>query len=179
MERVVGRIGKPHGIRGEVTVQVHTDAPEQRFADGAQLETQPAERGPLRVASTRWHSGRLLVQFAGVPDVAAAERLRGTMLVISTAELPPLDDPDEFYDHQLEGLRAVTVDGAPLGVVVEVIHAPGGDMLAIDRPATDRPGVDRPQQAQLLVPFVATMVPTVDLAAGQVTVDPPPGLLEL
>ena len=170
---VVGRVGRPQGLRGEVTVEVRTDAPEERFAVGARLLTSPPERGPLRVAQSRDHSGRLVVLFAGVPDRTAAELLRDTLLLVDSATLPPTDDPDVFHDFQLVGLRAELADGSPLGEVAEVLHLPGGDVLAVRR---DQVAVGAPE---LLVPFVAAMVPVVDLAGRRVVVNPPPGLLDL
>ncbi|MDX6196898.1 MAG: rRNA processing protein RimM [Actinomycetota bacterium] len=165
----VGRIGKPQGIRGEVTVEVRTDAPEVRFADGAVLFTDPEERGPLTVESTRDQNGRLVVAFAGVRDRNAAEALRNTMLLVDAADVPPSDDPDEFHDTQLMGLRAELVDGSPLGEVTDVLHLPHGDVLV----------VRRDEGAEVLVPFVKAIVPTVDIAAGRLVVDPPEGLLDL
>src|SRR5688572_3682936 len=101
---VVGRIGKPQGIKGEVTVEVRTDDPAARFAAGSVLLTDPAERGPLTVDAARDHSGKLVVAFAGVPDRTAAEALRGTLLVVDAADLPMPDDEDEFHDHVLRGM---------------------------------------------------------------------------
>jgi len=103
---VVGRIGKPQGIRGEVTVEVRTDDPDQRFAAGSILLTDPADRGPLTVERARDHSGKLVVAFEGVPDRNAAELLRGTLLVVDAATLPDPDDEDEFHDHVLRGHAA-------------------------------------------------------------------------
>jgi 16S rRNA processing protein RimM len=168
MQLVVGRIGRAHGIRGEVGVEVRTDDPDLRFADGAQLATDPPERGPLTVVATRWHSGRLLVRFKGLDDRTAAENMRGTMLVIEVDESERPQDPDEFYDHQLVGLRVITTAGDEVGEVAEVLHLPAQDVLAIKR--TD--GVE------VLVPFVQELVPAVDLDRGSVTVDPRPGLLD-
>jgi len=168
MQLVVGRIGRAHGIRGEVGVEVRTDDPDLRFADGAQLATDPPERGPLTVVATRWHSGRLLVRFKGLDDRTAAENMRGTMLVIEVDESERPQDPDEFYDHQLVGLRVITTAGDEVGEVAEVLHLPAQDVLAIKR--TD--GVE------VLVPFVQVLVPVVDLDRGSVTVDPRPGLLD-
>jgi len=168
MQLVVGRIGRAHGIRGEVGVEVRTDDPDLRFADGARLATDPPERGPLTVVATRWHSGRLLVRFKGLDDRTAAENLRGTMLVIEVDESERPQDPDEFYDHQLVGLRVITTAGDEVGEVAEVLHLPAQDVLAIKR--TD--GVE------VLVPFVQELVPAVDLDRGSVTVDPRPGLLD-
>jgi 16S rRNA processing protein RimM len=166
---VVGRIGKPQGIKGEVTVEVRTDAPDTRFADGAVLLTEPAERGPLTVAGSRDQNGRLMVAFAGVSDRNAAELLRDTLLLVDAADLPPIDDPDEFHDVQLVGLTAVLADGTPLGRVGEVLHLPHGDVLVVRREAGP----------ELLVPFVAAIVPEVDLAGGRLVVEPPEGLLDL
>jgi 16S rRNA processing protein RimM len=167
VELVVGRVGRPHGIRGEVTVEVRTDAPDDRFASGRVLATDPAESGPLTVDGVRWHSGRLLVRFAGIDDRNAAESVRGVVLLVDSADLPPADDPDEFYDHELIGLAAVTVDGEKIGTVTEVRHL-GQDLLVIDR---TEPG------DEVLVPFVSALVPDVDVTAGRVVIDPPPGLL--
>ncbi|GAA5062829.1 16S rRNA processing protein RimM [Thermocatellispora tengchongensis] len=166
MQLVVGRIGRPHGIRGEVTVDVRTDDPELRFAPGARLDTDPPSAGPLLVESVRPHAGFLLVRFAGVPDRTAAEALRGTMLVVESAEVPPLDDPDEFYDHQLIGLAVETVSGEPVGKVADVLHH-GQDLLVVRRGAEE-----------VFVPFVRALVPEVDVAGGRLVVDPPPGLLD-
>jgi 16S rRNA processing protein RimM len=133
------------------------------------LETDPAERGPLTVEHTRWHSGRLLVRFAGVPDRTAAEALRGTLLVAdSSTSVSPADD-DEFWDHDLVGLRVTAADGTALGEVTDVLHPPGPPLLTVRRPGG----------AELLVPFVRDIVPTVDLAGGRIVVALPDGLLEL
>jgi 16S rRNA processing protein RimM len=163
--RVVGRIGRPHGLRGEVVVQVRTDSPEERFVPGVRFGAGGDRT--LTVDTVRPHAGALLVHFAGVTDRAAAGLLRGTLLTIGITELPELDDPDEFYDHQLEGLAAVGADGAVLGTVREVVHAPASDLLVVQ---TDR--------GEALVPFVHDIVPEVDLAGGRVVLDPPAGLLD-
>ncbi len=167
---VVGRIGRPQGIRGEVTVQVRTDDPDARFAPGAVLHTDPPERGPLTVAGARWQNGRLVVAFDGLPDRNAAEALRETLLQVDARTLPPPDDEDEFHDHVLRGMAAVLPDGAPLGEVVDVLHLPHGDVLVVARADTG---------AEVLVPFVKAMVPVVDVAARRLQVDPPEGLLDL
>lgn len=162
----VGRIGRPHGIRGEVTVEVLTDDPDARFAPGAVLHTDPVEAGPLTVVATR-HSGHIpLVTFEGVGDREAAEALRGTVLQVDVDTLPDLSDDDEYYDHQLIGLRARSVTGSELGTVVAVLHAPAAPVLTVRR-------VDGTDE---LVPFVAAIVPEVDLAAGVLTIAPPDGM---
>ncbi|MGY1730745.1 ribosome maturation factor RimM [Geodermatophilus sp. SYSU D01045] len=165
---VVGRIGRPHGVRGEATVEVRTDDPGERFRPGAVLRTVPAERGPLTVAGARWHREVLLLAFEGYDSRETVETLRDTLLEVPVADLPALEDPDAFYDHQLVGLAARLTDGTPLGEVTAVRHE-GADLLV----------VDRAEGGELLVPFVTAIVPTVDLAGGFVVVDPPEGLLEL
>lgn len=167
---VVGRIGKPQGLRGEVTVEVRTDEPDDRFADGSVLLTGT---GSLTVESTRYMGPRLVVAFQGVPDRTAAEQLRGTVLHVDARTLPVPDDPDVFLDSQLVGLRAELEDGTLVGTVAEVLHLPHGDVLAVTR-------VDaRPGAAEVLVPFLTAMVPVVDVAAGRLVMTPPEGLLDL
>lgn len=168
MHVVVARISRAHGIRGEVAVEVRTDEPEQRLRPGARLATDPPERGPLTVVSHRRHSGRLLLRLAGVTDRNAAEELRNTLLLAEVDPDERPEDPEEFYDHQLVGLRVVTTDGSPVGEVSEISHLPGQDLLV----------VARPDGGEALVPFVSEIVPEVDLTAGRVVVAPPPGLLD-
>jgi 16S rRNA processing protein RimM len=165
MHLVVGRIARPHGVRGEVSVEVHTDDPGRRFAVGAVLATDPAAAGPLTVESARWHTGRLLISFAGITDRDQADELRGVWLTVDSAEIGSPEDPDEFNDHELIGLDVVTVSGHPVGRVAEVRHH-GQDLLVIE-------------PDEILVPFVAAIVPEVDVAGGRLVIDPPPGLLEL
>src|ERR1700722_19775554 len=136
MQLVVGRITRPHGVHGEVSVEVRTDEPDRRFAVGRVLPTDPAAAGPLTVDSLRWHSGRLLIQFAGVTDRNQAEELRGTWLTLDSAEAGPSGDPDEFHDAELIGLAVVTTTGQPVGRVTDVRHF-GQDLLVIEPQPTD------------------------------------------
>jgi 16S rRNA processing protein RimM len=176
---VVGHIGRPHGIRGEVSVTVRTDEPDARFVPGAVFTTEVprvttapgAYRVPdkLTLESLRWHQGRVIAQFEGVHDRNLAEALRGVLLQVDSAEVDPPQDPDEFHDHQLVGLRVVSVDGADLGTVARIDHAPASDLIVLDKTAG----------GTALIPFVSQIVPAVDLAGGRVVVDPPEGLLDL
>lgn len=167
MRVVVGRIGRPHGIRGEVTVEPRTDEPDERFAPGAVLLVD-APANALVVDRVHWHSGRLLVSFRGVADRTAAEALRGTLLHVERAEDERPDDPDEYYDSALEGCRVLLQDGTDIGEVAEVLHLPGQDLLAVRREGG----------AEVLIPFVEQIVPDVDLEARRIIVDPPGGLLD-
>jgi 16S rRNA processing protein RimM len=170
MQLVVGRITRPHGVRGELVVEVRTDDPELRLAAGAVLATDPAAAGPLTVARTRWHSGRLLVQFEGFEDRTEADQLRGVVLLVDAAELEDLPDPDEFRDHQLIGLAVRTLAGDHVGEVTDVLHY-GQDLLVVT-------GCGERAGAEIMIPFVSEIVPEVDLAAGELRVSPPPGLLD-
>ncbi len=171
IEVVVGRIGKPHGIRGEVTVDVRSDEPDRRFADGARLRAE-APRGAagvpayLTVARTRWHQGVLLAAFEEAGDRNAAETLRGTVLHVTLDAEETPEDPEEFYDHQLVGLAVEDLEGTRIGEVTGVVHG-AQDLLAV-RSTDGRP---------TLVPFVAALVPEVDVAGGRVVVADRPGLV--
>jgi 16S rRNA processing protein RimM len=151
-----------------VTVEVRTDDPDLRFVPGAVLRTEPASRGPLTVAGARWHREILLLTLEGVDSREVAETYRNTELLVPVADLPELEDPEDFYDHQLVGLTARSTDDTVLGDVAAVRHE-GADLLV----------VRRPDGGELLIPFVTAIVPTVDLDGGFLVVDPPEGLLEL
>jgi 16S rRNA processing protein RimM len=173
MELAVGRVARAHGISGEVVVDVRTDDPDGRFAAGATLRGRASRGGAERtfvIDSVREHGGRLLLRLNGVADRDSADSLRGTLFLVDSADLPPIDEPDEFYDHQLEGLRVVTISGLDVGTVTEVLHTPGGELLAV------RPG-DR-EQPEVLVPFVSAIVTSVSLADATIQIDPPDGLLD-
>jgi 16S rRNA processing protein RimM len=169
--RMVGRVVKPHGVHGELMVNPSTDSADLRFAVGSVLFVTSRDGAVLRsltVTAARPHTGRLLVCFEGVDGRDAAEELRGAPLCADPVDLPPIEDPDEFYDHQLEGLAVVTVSGAEVGTVREVMHGASGELLV----------VDREDGGEALVPFVRQIVPEVDVRGGRVVLDPPPGLLE-
>ncbi|WP_433797797.1 ribosome maturation factor RimM [Actinoplanes sp. CA-252034] len=186
---VVGQIGKPHGIRGEVTVVVRTDEPEERFTAGSVFITEvPRDRrvsaGPAAVPmpgaryeapaqlvleSIRWHQGRGIAVFEGVRDRDVAEALKGVFLQVDSAEVAPPEDPEEFHDHQLIGLRVESGDGTEHGTVQRIDHAPASDLIVLAKKGG----------GTALIPFVTAMVPTVDLRGGRIVVDLPEGLLDL
>jgi 16S rRNA processing protein RimM len=170
MDLVVGRVVKAHGVTGEVVVDVRTDDPDTRFAPGTSLRGR-AKGGAERryvVESAREHSGRLLVRFDGVASRDGADSMRGTLFLVDSADLPPIDEPDEFYDHQLEGLQVVTITGTPVGSVAEVLHTAAGELLSV-----------RTEDGEVLVPFVSAIVTAVSLTDQTIEIDPPEGLLEL
>lgn len=177
---VVARVGRPHGLKGEVALELRTDEPAARLAVGARLETEPPDAGPLTVASARQANGRWFVRFAEVADRTAAESLRGVEL-LTVADSS--DDEDAWYRHELVGLRVELPDGRVVGEVVGLEHLPAQDALVI----RETPSVECANSAyrdhgfakgaRTLVPLVSAIVPLVDVAGGRVVIDPPGGLL--
>lgn len=167
MQVVVARIGKAHGLRGEVTVQVLTGAPDERFVPGATFATEPPASGPLVLRSARDNNGILLLGFEDTHDRSGAEALRGIKLLADVLE----DDGDEdvWFERDLVGLRAVTVGGDEVGEVTALESRPAQDLLVLR--LTDG--------REARVPFVTAIVPEVDIEGGRVVLDPPAGLLEL
>jgi 16S rRNA processing protein RimM len=165
----VGRIVRPHGVRGEVVVEISTDEPADRYAVGSTLVTDRAEPSALTVDAQRPHQGRLIVAFKQVPDRDAAEALRGVLLRVDSDAVAPPAHPDEFHDHQLIGLSVVDPAGEAVGELVRIDHAPAADLLVVERPGA----------GTALVPFRKEFVPEVDLPGRRIVIDPPPGLLDL
>jgi 16S rRNA processing protein RimM len=176
MELLVGRVVKAHGISGELVVEVHTDDPAARFASGTTLRARQSRgNGPERsyvVADVREHGGRLLVRLTGVDDRDAADALRGSLFVVDSDDLPPIDEPDTYYDHQLEGLHVRTTTGQDVGIVADVLHTAAGELLAVRRG-------DASEMREVLLPFVSAIVTSVSLDGRTVEIDPPDGLLDL
>lgn len=169
---VMARIGRPHGLRGEVTVQLHTDDPERRLAVGNVIDTeaQPGTGVPRRltVRSTRVHNGIWLVGFEEIPDRTGAEGLRGTRLVLAAELAAEADDEDElWHEDDLVGLEVRDPLGAILGSVTGLEIGLAQDRLVVE--LTD--GV------RAYVPFVEAIVPVV--ADSHVVIDAPSGLFDL
>ena len=168
MQLVVARIGRAHGIKGEVTVEVRTDEPELRLAPGAVLSTDPASTGPLTIETGRVHSGRLLLRFEGVRDRNAAEALRNTLLIAEVDPEALPEEEDEYYDHQLMDLDVVTADGVEVGRITEISHLPSQDLFI----------VERPDGSEVMIPFVEEIVTEIDLQEQRAVIAPPPGLID-
>ena len=162
--RHLARIGRAHGLRGEVALDLRTDVPAERLTVGAVLATEPAGPGPLTVATVRTLHDRWFLTFAEATDRSAAEKLRGVELLVESGESA---EDDAWYPHELAGLRAEHVDGRLLGTVAGLEHLPAHDMLVL----VETSG------ARTLIPFVRAIVPVVDVAGGRVVLDPPGGLL--
>jgi 16S rRNA processing protein RimM len=167
MQLQVARIGKPHGIRGEVTVQVLTDAPDDRFVPGTELVVEPASAGPLTVLSARWNKDILLLAFEEIETRNEAETLRGAKLFIETEELDE-DDDEGWYEHELVGLEA-RVGSQVVGKISGLNTMPVQDLLV----------VETPDGKEILIPFVEQIVPEVNVEEGYVLVTPPAGLFEI
>lgn len=163
---VVGRLGRPHGVRGEISVEVRTDEPERRFFPGAKLITSAGSE--LTIDSVHWHSGRLLLSFAGYVDRTAVEQLRGLLVQVERSDDEQPEGDDEFYDSALVGCAVLDAAGVSVGVIKEVAHLPAQDLLVI---LTE-------DGRELLLPFIREFVPSVDSGKRVITVTPPPGLFD-
>lgn len=166
MQLVVARIGRAHGVRGEVTVEVRTDNPDQRFKVGASFRTEPENLGPLRLVSLRNHNGTLLMSFDGYHDRNSVEALRNVLL-IADVELPITDTAsDEFHISQIVGCRVIDESNNEVGIVKDVLQLPSQDTLVINR-----------NGAEILIPFVGKHVPAVDVNKKEIRVMNLEGLL--
>ena len=163
---VVGRIGRAHGVLGEVTIEIRTDLPDERFFIGATLTTVPVERGPLTIESVRDHNGILLLKFKQASDRTAVEKLRDTLLMADVDMADEAVVEGEYHVQQLVGLAVVDTSGNTFGELADVLNLPGQDVLAINTP-----------NGEVLIPFVKEFVPTVDLENRKITIAPPEGLL--
>lgn len=165
----VGRLSKAHGLKGALKLELYTDDPNRRFVPGAAFSLQVPTTSPwhgqsIVLSELRWYNGAPVAFFEGVADRTAAETLVKAILWTDDTDQSP--EENAWYDHQLVGLR-VHRDGIDVGAVSRVDHLPAQDLLIVDT-----------SSGEVLVPFVAAIVPTVDIAAGTVTVTPPAGLFE-
>lgn len=170
----VARIGKPHGIRGEVTVQIFTDSPQTRFVAGSSLKLHftsgtNAPFTSLTIEEARWNKKILLLKFLELDDRTAAESVRGAELYAVAND--PLDDREGWFAHHLLGfaVHVGNLDASQIGTVTNLVVGEAQDLLEI-RLATGR---------EVLIPFVQEIVPNVDEELGALVITPPPGLLEL
>ena len=172
---VVGRLGRPHGLKGELTVAVRTDDAEGRFAPGAVFRTDP-DVGELVLTASRRHQDRWVLRFDGIASREEAELLREVQLLVDAATDEPEDDAWLVAD--LVGLAALTGDGRRLGTVVSLDIGAAQDLLVVDTSSADPVPGAAPSARRVLVPFVSALVPVVDVAAGHVVLDPPGGLFD-
>ncbi len=166
----VGRLTKAHGLKGGLKLELFTDDPDRRFIKGAEFALQVPEESPwhgkrLTLSELRWYNNQPVGFFDDVTDRTAAESLVKAILWVDQTPDEPAED-DAWYDHQLVGLDVVR-DDRKIGVVDRLEHLPAQDLLVV-----------RVGTAEVLVPFVRAIVPTVDIAGGRVIVTPPMGLFE-
>lgn len=167
----VGRLTKAHGLKGGIKLELFTDDPDRRFVPGARFDLQVPDTSPwsgkqLQLAELKWFNGHAVAFFEGIADRSTAESAIKAILWVDHDAASEPAEPDAWFDHQLIGLRVLR-DGAEVGTVARVDHLPAQDLLAVDTAA-----------GEVLVPFVKAMVTAVDIEAGTVTVEPPPGLFE-
>jgi 16S rRNA processing protein RimM len=165
---LVGRIARPHGIRGHVVVNPETDFVEERFAPGAIVWVR-SDRGeePLTVVSARLQGGRPVIAFDGFATIEDVERLAGLELRVPEDTLQPLDE-GTYYQHQLVGCIVETTAGERVGVVSRVDGGSGGTLLTVEG-----------AHGEILIPFAMDICVHVDVAAKRIRIEAPEGLLEL
>jgi 16S rRNA processing protein RimM len=165
---LVGRIARPHGLKGQVVINPETDFVEQRFAAGASVWTKsPAGEQRLTVGSVRVQNGRPIVGFVGFDRIEDVEALAGQELRVPEKELQKLG-PGTYYEHELVGCAVGTADGDVVGEVVKVEGGAGGSRLVIESP-----------RGEILIPLVVDICVDIDVAKKRIRINPPEGLLEL
>lgn len=163
MDTVFARLGKPHGIRGEFTVEVRTDRPDERLVPGRTYSTDP-DIGSLTLKTARWHRDRLLLSFEEITDRTRAEEVRNTLILGEAAEE---DEDDAWYLDDLVDLDVYEGE-TKVGTITDVTNGVAQDLLHMKH-------VDG---HEVLIPFVTAIVPEVDLEAGRIVVTPPAGLFD-
>jgi 16S rRNA processing protein RimM len=169
---IVGRVRRPHGVRGEVLIEVLTDEPDAVYASGRRVfgGTVDGDAGEdadvLTVIETRPFKDGLLVRFHEIGDRTEAERWNGRLLLVPESELSPLQD-GEVYQHELKGMTVELSSGEVVGTVTDVFEVPQGLLLDVAR-----------ERGSVLVPFSGEIIRAVDRVRRVVRIHPPEGLLE-
>lgn len=167
----VGRLTKPHGLKGAIKLELFTDNPEVRFAPGSTFSVQVPDDSPwfgktITIRELKWFNEHPVGFFEEIADRTAAESIVKAILWIDQSEAESLVEPDAWYGHQLAGL-SVRRDGQEIGTVTEVQHFPAQDILVVKTP-----------RGEVLVPFVSAIVPEVNIEERFISVTPPLGLFE-
>lgn len=163
---VVARMGRPHGVHGEVTIEVRTDSPSERFLVGSTLQTDPLHFGPLTIESVRDHNGTPILKFKEISDRTGIEKLKNVMLLVDV-DIDAESPGDEFHFQQIIKCTAFLDTGSEIGPIIDVVHIPGQDLLVIKHDGRE-----------VMVPFVKEIVPIVDLKNKKVIVTEKEGLLD-
>jgi 16S rRNA processing protein RimM len=165
---VVGRVARPHGLKGHLVVNVETDFPFERFRPGAELFIRRAGRvEAVTITSVRFQRQRPIVGLSGIDTLDAAAALAGAEVRVPIEALMPLAE-GVFYRHDLVGCQVETGTGEAVGVVAEIEGGFGGSRLVVDTP-----------RGVVLVPLAAAICRMIDVAGRRIVIDPPQGLLEL
>ena len=165
---VVGRVARPHGLKGQVVVKPETDFVEQRFAKGATVWTRSnAGEERLTVSSLRLQNGRPIVGFVGFDRIEDVERLAGLELRVPEDALHPLQ-PGTYYEHQLIGCLVETTAGDAVGEVTKVEGGAGASRVVVNGP-----------RGEILIPLAVDICVEIDVARKRIRIDAPEGLLEL
>ena len=165
---LVGRITRPHGLRGHVVVHPETDFVEERFGEGATFWTRSAAGDEqLTIVSSRVQNGRPIVGFEGFACVEDVERLSGLELRVPEETLQPLQ-PGTYYEHQLVGCAVETTDGDVVGEVAKVEGGGGASRLMVNGP-----------RGEVLIPLAVDICVEIDVANRKIRINPPDGLLDL
>ena len=163
---VVARIGRPHGVHGEVTVEVRTDSPEKRFVIGSKLSTDPVHYGPLTLESVRDHNGTMLLKFKEISDRNEIEKLKNVLL-LAEVDVSAESSGNQFHIQQILNCRAFFEDGREIGTVVDMVQIPGQDLLVLDF-----------QGREVMIPFVKEIVPKVDTEKKEIYIVEKEGLFD-
>ena len=165
---VVGRVARPHGLKGQVVINPETDFIEERFAAGAVVWMKADGGGQeLTVASMRVQNGRPIVGFVGFDRIEDVERLAGQELRVPEDALQPLQ-AGTYYEHQLVGCAVETTGGGRVGEVAKVEGGAGASRLVIDGP-----------RGEILIPLAVDICVDIDVANRMIRINPPQGLLEV
>ncbi len=167
MELVVGRLGRPHGVQGEISVEIRTDEPEERFKNGVTLFLKENKKN-LTVSTSRWHQQKMLVKFDEITDRDMADEIKGKTLMVTIDENQLENKKDQYYEFQLVNLNVKDNKNNLLGKVKEVISGNAQDLIV----------VEANNQKEVMVPFVKQIVKDVDLVNKEIKMDPPPGLFD-
>lgn len=162
----IAKIAKPRGIKGEVAAAVLTDFPE-RFEglEDVIAILENGERRELKIEEHWFQNERIVLKFARVDSVEAAEDLRNAEICVPESEAVELES-DEFYDWQLEGCDVVTTDDVPIGNVRKLMRTGGTENLVVDG------------EREYLIPFAESICIEVDVEKKRIVIDPPEGLLD-
>ena len=167
MRLAVARIGRPHGIKGEVTIEALTDRPGERFVAGNTLECDSPRHQALEISRVRVHQGVWMLTFNQIVDRNEAERLRNSRLYAEVDLDQSVDEDESYHVEQLKGMKVQGIDGLEIGIVIDVENLPGQDLLKVETAKGER-----------LIPMVQQFVEEINLNERRIVVRVPDGLVD-